>query len=142
MVSEVLPTIGLKAICQIGINVYVNNVSSQHLPVRCGVPQGSILGPLFFIIYINDISTISNVMEFILFADDTNLFLQDASLSSLESRLKFNLDSSDDNEASRLKFSESAWYQTSRCIQKIPKRFSYYSSQQSFLGWPQLRSRH
>ena len=52
--------------------VYVNDVSSQHLPVRCGVPQGSILGPLSFIIYINDISAISNVMEFILFADDTN----------------------------------------------------------------------
>ena len=41
------------------------------------ITQGSILGPLLFIIYINDISTISNVMEFALFAEDTNLFLQE-----------------------------------------------------------------
>ena len=74
--------------------VYVNNVSSQHLPVHCGVPQGSILGPLLvYHLHINDIfSTISNVMEFILFADNTNLFLQDTSLSSLESRLNVELE--------------------------------------------------
>ena len=73
--------------------MYVNNASSQHLPVCCVVPQNpqySIFGPLLFIIYINDISTISNVMEFI-FAD-TNLFLQDTSLSSLESRLNVELE--------------------------------------------------
>ena len=46
---------------------------SEWLPVKAGVPQGSILGPLFFLIYINDLSVdiISTVK---LFADDTSLF--------------------------------------------------------------------
>src|ERR1043165_10054525 len=54
--------------------VLYNNCSSKLLSINCGVPQESILGPLLFIIYINDIVNCSNILHFILFADDTNIF--------------------------------------------------------------------
>ena len=54
--------------------VNIDGCSSELLDVICGVPQGSILGPTLFILYINDICNVSNLVKFILFADDTNVF--------------------------------------------------------------------
>ena len=51
-----------------------NNVISSPEGISCGVPQGSILDPLFFILYVNDLNNAS-MLDAILFADDTNLFI-------------------------------------------------------------------
>ena len=51
--------------------VVVDGVESSHLDVNLGVPQGSVLGPLLFLIYVNDIINCSSIMKFSLFADDT-----------------------------------------------------------------------
>ena len=54
--------------------VKINNVKSSTPTIKCGVLQGSVLGPLLFLIYINDIQRVSELLNFHLFADDTSLF--------------------------------------------------------------------
>ena len=51
--------------------------------ISCGVPQESILGPQLFMIYVNDMCKVSDILKFILFADDTNIFYSHSCLTHL-----------------------------------------------------------
>ena len=54
--------------------VHANDHNSHCKPIIFRVPQGSILGPLLFILYINDFISSSKIFHRIIFADDTNIF--------------------------------------------------------------------
>ena len=55
---------------------------TNYKTVKCGVPQGSILGPLLFLLYINDLQFVSDLLDPITFADDTNLFYSNKDIST------------------------------------------------------------
>jgi len=63
--------------------VICNGILSKFQQVKYGVPQGSNLGPLLFLIYINDLPNTSTILNFIIFADDTNVFHSHKSLDEL-----------------------------------------------------------
>ena len=56
----------------------------QGIDVICSVPQGSVLGPLLFLLHVNDIQISFNKLNFYLFADDTNILYANKNLKSVE----------------------------------------------------------
>lgn len=87
-----LTNIGIRGIPNIWIKDYltnrkqytaINDIYSSTTHISCGVPQGSILGPLLFLIYINDIQNIPIESKILSFADDTTAFVTEKTIESL-----------------------------------------------------------
>ena len=64
--------------------VIINDSISKTLRITTGVPQGSVLGPLLFLNYINDLSRATDKFKYILFADDTNLISNTCSFKNID----------------------------------------------------------
>ena len=72
--------------------VTYNGITSDMEVIKCGVPQGSILGPLLFLLYINDLAMVSNASFPILFADDTNIFITGKCIDGMCTKINDELD--------------------------------------------------
>ena len=72
--------------------VTINGTNSDYMNVLCGVPQGSILGPILFILYINDMCNVFTLLKPIFFADDTNLFYSGKDIDELCSAVSIEFD--------------------------------------------------
>ena len=89
--------------------VSIDECNSDLLNVLCGVPQGSILGPKLFILYVNDMCNISKILKFVLFADDTNIFCSGHDAMQLSRDLS--------NELDKL----SVWFAVNKLILNVSK---------------------
>jgi retron-type reverse transcriptase len=83
---------GIRGVAQLWFQNYLTNrkqivkynqVRSKEMLIQTGVPQGSILGPILFLLYMNDIENCSKQLSFVLFADDTNIFYSNKCIKTI-----------------------------------------------------------
>ena len=72
--------------------VAIGHTESPRQAMTCGIPQGSTLGPLLFLLYINDLPNCSENLTFRIFVDDTNLFASARDLKKLETLINSELE--------------------------------------------------
>ena len=75
--------------------VQIKDTRSEFYEIKCGVPQGSILGPLLFILYVNDLQRALKQATSLLFADDTSIYYSHSDIKQLEATLNSELQSLD-----------------------------------------------
>ena len=129
-----LQCLGIKDIEQTWFKNYVNNRqqcvahnanNSDDLFVNCGVPQGSILGPTLFVLFINDLSTVVQTAKIVLYADDTVLLYAAESVEEIQHHLKTDLTAASDwfkNNKLHLNIAKCKWtlFGTKNKLQKTP----------------------
>ena len=71
--------------------VCVDGICSNPQPIQSGGPQGSILGPLLFILYINDLPSCPQFSEILMYADDTVIYFSGNPISDIEMKLSLDL---------------------------------------------------
>ena len=100
--------------------VELNNVKSEMCEIETGVPQGSILGPLLFVIYVNDIYKASSILHAIIYADDTTLT---ANLEDFPAKTRKDLENKINSEINKINI----WLKANRlCLNIHKSKFMLY----------------
>jgi hypothetical protein len=96
--------------------VCINGAESSMQKIICGVPQGSVIGPLLFLLFINDLPNANECLT-LLFADDTTFQLSGVNLDILYEKANFELDKA------------SVWFKANKLTLNIKKKYNACYSQ-------------